>query len=284
MKKFLKVFLIGFAYLSFCYSTIVFAYDFGDFRSITLTKEAWAAFGDLDLEKVLAYTNKCIEIYGEEAKKMQAALVDYPEGSRDEIAAYWALNDVATCLFIQGETYRRVNMFAEAKASYQKLIDEYTYGQSWDAKGWFWKPAEAARAKIKMLETGSTIDFGDYKSETLIKKAWEALTDQDLETVVAYVDKCIEIYGRTAMEMQENLTGYPSESKERIFSYFALNDVGTCLFIKGKAYQDAGEIEEAKKVYQELIDEFFYAQAWDTQGWFWKPAEAAKDELEKMEK
>ena len=284
MKKFLKVFLIGFAYLSFCYSTIVFAYDFGDFRSITLTKEAWAAFGDLDLEKVLAYTNKCIEIYGEEAKKMQAALVDYPEGSRDEIAAYWALNDVATCLFIQGETYRRVNMFAEAKASYQKLIDEYTYGQSWDSKGWFWKPAEAARAKIKMFETGSTIDFGDYKSETLIKKAWEALTDQDLETVVAYVDKCIEIYGRTAMEMQENLTGYPSESKERIFSYFALNDVGTCLFIKGKAYQDAGEIEEAKKVYQELIDEFFYAQAWDTQGWFWKPAEAAKDELEKMEK
>ena len=52
----------------------------------------------------------------------------------EEIFAYWALNDVATALFIQGEAFRRANMEDESVEVFYKLINEYTYGQTWDTK------------------------------------------------------------------------------------------------------------------------------------------------------
>jgi len=64
--------------------------------------------------------------------------------------------------------------------------------------------------------------------------------------------------------------------------YWALNDVGTSLFIKAEALKKAGKVDEAKKVYKELIDKYFYSQCWDPQGWFWKPAEAAQQALDEM--
>jgi len=258
------------------------AYNFGDYRSETLVGKAWRALGENDLEAVLAFTNKCMELYDGQARKMQASLTDYATGSNDEIFAYWALNDVATALFIQGEAYRKAGMEEKAKEAYKKLIDDYTYGQCWDAGGWFWKPAEAAKEKLAMIESGSNLDFGNYTSETLTTKAWKALADKDLDAVIAYTNKCLELYRKKAVEMQKSLTEYPWESKEKIFSYWALNDVGTCLFIKGEAYRNAGNTEEAKKAYEDLVDNFYFAQAWDPQGWFWKPAEAAQSKLDEM--
>ena len=111
--------------------------NFGDYRSTTLTTKAWGALASNDIESVLAYTNKCISLYGAQASKMQASLKDYATGSNDEIFKYWALNDVATSYYIQGEAYRTANMKDEAKEAYNKLIKDYSFGQSWDPKGWF---------------------------------------------------------------------------------------------------------------------------------------------------
>ncbi len=282
----MKRFLLSTLILTFCMGLLcipeVVAYNFGDFRSETLTAKAWKALKDNDLDAVLAYTNKCIELYGEEAKKMQESLTDYPKGSKEEIFAYWALNDVATCLFIQGEAYRRAKMDDEAKEAFEKLIQEYTYGQAWDPNGWFWKPAEGAKEKLAMIDSGTYLDFGDYSSSFLTGQAWKALSDGNLDAVLAYTNKVLELYEDKAKSMQESLSEYPWESKEKIFKYWALNDVGTCLFIQGEAYRKAGKIEEAKKAYKRLIDEFFYAQCWDPNGWFWKPAEAAQEALEDL--
>ena len=126
-------------------------YDFGDSKSVTLVSKSWGALTANDLEAVLAYTNKCLELFGEEAAAMQNSLDGYPDGSQDEVFAYWALNDVATCLFIEGEAYKNAGMLDEAKAVYQRVVNEYTYGQSWDPKGWFWKPAEAAEKEIEKM-------------------------------------------------------------------------------------------------------------------------------------
>jgi len=264
-------------------STSAWAYNFGDYRSVTLNTKAWEALAKDDIEAVLAYTNKCIELYGEQAKKMQASLTGYVTGPNDLVFQQWALNDVATSLFIQGEAYRKANMKDEAKEAYQKLISEYSYGQCWDTKGWFWKPAEAAQEKLAALESDSSVDFGDGSSEALTKKSWEALANNDLKAVEAFVNKCVDTFGEKAGEMQNSLTGYPWESNEKIFSYWALNDVGTCLFIKGEAYRNADQVENAKKAYQELIDKYSYAQCWDPKGWFWKPAEAAQQKLDEIE-
>lgn len=261
----------------------VYAYEFGDYKSATLVGKAWKAFGSNDLEGVLAYTNKCIELYAAEAKKMQDSLSAYPTGSNDTIFAYWALNDVATAYFIQGEAYRKAEMPEEAKQAYQRVVDEFGFGQCWDTGGWFWKPAEAAKVKINMLVTGSTIDFGDNSSAFLVGQAWKALADKDLEAVNTYVNHCLEMYEQKAQEMQDSLTEYPWESKEKIFSYWALNDVGTALFIKGEAYRNAGDMEEARKAYKKLVDSFYYAQTWDPAEFFWKPAEAAQQKLEQLD-
>ncbi len=260
-----------------------FAYNFGDYRSVTLITKAWGSLAENDLEAVLAYTNKCIELYAEQGQKMQASLTEYPTGTNDEIFSYWALNDIATGLFIQGEAYRKAKMNDEAVKAYQKLIDEYSYGQCWDTKGWFWKPAEAAKEKIAMIESGSDLDFGDYTSSTLAVKAWEALAEKDLDSVLAYTNKCLELYEEKAKEMQESLTEYPWESKDKIFSYWALNDIGTCLFIRGEAYMNAGKNSEAKEAFKKLVDDYYFSQCWDPKGWFWKPAEAAQQKLEALE-
>jgi tetratricopeptide (TPR) repeat protein len=253
---------------------------------VTLASKAWAALETGDIEAVLAYTNKCIELYAEQAKKMQSSLTDYPVGTNQEIFGYWALNDVATCLFIQGEAYRKANMNDEAKEVFFKLTNEYTFGQCWDAKGWFWKPAEAAKEKLATIESGSSLDFGDYTSSVLTTKAWKALQENKLDEVLAYTNKCLELYTEKAKEMQASLKEYPwvgeGETNDKIFAYWALNDAGTCLFIKGEAYKNANKLNEAKAAYLELVTSYFYAQCWDTSGWFWKPSEAAQKKIDEI--
>jgi hypothetical protein len=78
------------------------------------------------------------------------------------------------------------------------------------------------------------------------------------------------------------LSEYPWQSREQIFKYWALNDVGTALYIRGEALRLADKPAEAKEAFEKLVKEFFYAQTWDPQGWFWKPAEAAQQKLDEM--
>jgi len=128
-------------------------YNYGDYKSQTLMTKAWEALGKNDLSAVLAYTNKCLEFYDAEAKKMQKALKDYPKGDKAEIVAqWWAINDVATALYIQGEAYRNAGMNVLAKSAYRRVIDEFSFGQCWDDQGWFWRPAEAAREKLSSMK------------------------------------------------------------------------------------------------------------------------------------
>lgn len=281
MKSSLKFLVLA---LSLCFlAKPALAYDYGDFRSVTLVGKAWGALGENDIEAVLAYTNKVIELYAGEAKKMQANLTDYPQGKEAEVHAYWALNDVATAYFIQGEAYRKADMKEEAKGAFQTIVDDYLYGQCWDPKGWFWKPADAAKEKMAIMESGVAVDFSDNSSSALTSQAWNALNNKDVDAVLLYTNKVLELYEAQAKEMQGSLTAFAWESKDKVFSYWALNDVGTALFIQGKAFADAGRNDEAKKAYQRVIDEFGFAQCWDPGGWFWKPAEAASGEIQKLE-
>ncbi|MBF0570897.1 MAG: tetratricopeptide repeat protein [Candidatus Omnitrophica bacterium] len=257
--------------------------NFGDYRSTTLVGKAWQALAQNDIESVLAYTNKCISLYSAQAGKMQASLKDYATGTNDEIFKYWALNDVATSFYIQGEAYRNANMKDEAKEAYNKVISDYSFGQTWDTKGWFWKPSAAAKEKISMLAAGANWNFGDYSSSQLVQKAWAGLAANDLAAVQAYVNKTLELYEGKAKDMQASLKEYAWESKDKIFSYWALNDVGTGLFVLGQAYQNAGKKDEAAKTYKRIINEFRFAQCWDPNGWFWKPAEAAQQKLAELD-
>ncbi len=135
-------------------SSIAFALDFGDYKSSTLTVKAWGALGSKNYKEAIVYTDKCIELYAEKAKEMQATLEDYPSGDTEDIHNnYWALNDVSTSLFIKAKALLELGRDEEARDVFKLLVEEYTYGQCWDPNGpWFWAPAKAAEDQLAVLE------------------------------------------------------------------------------------------------------------------------------------
>jgi tetratricopeptide (TPR) repeat protein len=124
-------------------------------------------------------------------------------------------------------------------------------------------------------------NFGDMTSQTLATNAWQALEVKDFDAVYAYANKCIELYKSKALVMQASLTDFAAKGTE--FDYWALNDVGTCYFIKGMALKEQGNAEEAKEAFNTVIKDLSYSQCWDTKGWFWKPAQGSKDQLKLIE-
>ncbi|MBF0490038.1 MAG: tetratricopeptide repeat protein [Candidatus Omnitrophica bacterium] len=255
------------------------SFDFSNDSSNGLVQKAWASLASSDLEATEAYVHKTDQYYASKAKEMQSRLQDYASGSKENIFKYWALNDVGTAWFILGEAYRMSGNKEEAIRSFNKVISDFSYSQCWDIKGWFWKPAQAAKEKIAMIQSGLNLDFGDYTSSTLVQKAWASLATNDLKGVEAYVNKTDDLYASKAKEMQGSLLDYASGNNDEIFKYWALNDVGTAWFILGEAYRNAGQNENATRAYNKVINEFSFAQCWDPQGWFWNPMEAAQQKL-----
>ena len=121
--------------------------DFGDYQSTTLVARSWESLEDEDYPAVLAYTSKCIELYGEEGKKMNAELTMFAPIER--VNRYWALNDAGTCMYIMATTYEKRKMYPEAAQAFRSLADDFTYSQCWDPKGWYWHPASGATAKAE---------------------------------------------------------------------------------------------------------------------------------------
>lgn len=125
------------------------------------------------------------------------------------------------------------------------------------------------------------LDFGDYSSATLTSKAWAALDSKNYAAVTGYTNKCIESFKAKALEMQASLK--EPAPKDSANQYWALNDVGTCYFIQGKALDDQGDKKGAIAAYKALVDTLSFAQCWDPKGWFWKPADAARKRLAELQ-
>ncbi len=119
-----------------------------------LTTQAWIAHGKSDIQATNKYTQECIDLYKKEADKQQASLTVLPKNKK-EIEAVQVLNDVATCYFIQAESLLRQKKIAEAKKIFQLIIDQYSFAQSWDARGWFWSIKLASEQTLKKIATGS---------------------------------------------------------------------------------------------------------------------------------
>ena len=130
------------------------AQDFGDMKSYTLVGKAWAAAAAGNHEHVLAYTNKCIDMYLKQAKEQQAGLTEVPKGAKEEVFKFWALNDVGVSLFIKGNSLVKNGDNEGAIAAYKILVEELKFAQCWDTKGWFWQPAGAAKSKMIGLSSG----------------------------------------------------------------------------------------------------------------------------------
>lgn len=122
----------------------------------------------------------------------------------------------------------------------------------------------------------------------LTNQAWEAFNKSDYEHAISYAEKCInEFLGgaeRKQLQLEKENAALPptgavsDQEKETIFALGLLNDVATCLFIKGRSEEALGHKEEAIKAYQ-AASKYTHARCWDPKGWFWSPSEASSDRL-----
>ncbi len=134
------------------------AVDFGDYTSETLTTKAWLAMDQGDYATALIYTDKCIEMFEDEAIAMQADVHLKRETedvkkkqTNQEVFANWALNDVGTSYFIKGEALVNMGREKEAIEAYKVVMNQLYHAKTYDPQGWFWSPAEAASKKVTML-------------------------------------------------------------------------------------------------------------------------------------
>ena len=118
--------------------------------------------------------------------------------------------------------------------------------------------------------------------------AWSATLKKNHNEVINQTEKCIKLYEKKALKMQKSMskpvpTGAQGLNKETVMSKWALNSVGTCYFLQGRAYENMNKPEEALRIYRKLSNTLSFAQCWDPNGWFWKPAIAAKKRIKALE-
>ncbi|MFC1703499.1 glycoside hydrolase family 2 TIM barrel-domain containing protein [Candidatus Omnitrophota bacterium] len=118
-------------------------------------------------------------------------------------------------------------------------------------------------------------------SKEYVAKAWEVLGQKNWEELFDLTNKCIEEYKDEADTQQASLSECPPKGAEGVHQ--ELNDVATCYFIQGEAYMRQGKNEKAKKIFQHIIDNYKFAQAWDPRGWFWLVEEKARVTIDKLE-
>jgi len=139
-----------------------------------------------------------------------------------------------------------------------------------------------------------------HTSEEMTKAAWEPFNNNNHKSAVEKAQECIYEFEGAAKRQQADLvrnkeplppTGKVDPNvKRQILDRGVLNDVGTCLWIKGRSAEylfqkskekDTSSRDLAIAAYQEACG-LTYARTWDPKGWFWSPAEAASDGLARL--
>ncbi len=136
----------------------------------------------------------------------------------------------------------------------------------------------AQNQEVLAADPFSSVIQEKVSSKELVKKAWAASGQKDINLLTDIVDQCAAQYGEQARIEQSSLSYFPERGKEK--DYEALNDVATCFFVYGEALMHQGRSEEAKTLFRRVIDEYKWAQAWDPRGWYWSVAEKSQASID----
>lgn len=153
--------------MSIVFSMILFSMSVA-FAEEQCLKDSWDAFNNKDYEKAISSANECIDNFGKAAYRIQKELDSLkvalpPTGSvsaaeKDRIFKRGLLNDVATACWIKGRSAEYLyGKGGPKKEEYKKMAEEayketckYKHGRTWDPKGWFWSPCEAANDRLPL--------------------------------------------------------------------------------------------------------------------------------------
>ena len=122
-----------------------------------VTEKAWDAFADEDWDAVETLASRAARTWGAKAKEINKTLIAFP--SADKAKNFANLNDLATITFLKGEALLKKGDTDGALAAYYTLLADYSFGQCWDKKGWWWQPATAARDQIARISPNNHVDI-----------------------------------------------------------------------------------------------------------------------------
>ncbi|MCP4099640.1 MAG: hypothetical protein GY748_25755, partial [Planctomycetaceae bacterium] len=83
-----------------------------------------------------------------------------------------------------------------------------------------------------------------------------------------------------AKKTNDGLSKFPSADEAKGFAN--LNELATVIFLKGEALRKKGDTDGALAAYYTLLADYNFGQCWDQKGWWWQPAAAARDQIEKL--
>lgn len=116
------------------------------------TPEVLKAYREYDAGayvQVQAITTRCISRNYPLAVKMERDVGMHPDVY--SVTKYWALSDVAECLFLRAQSYQRQNKIALARNDFENLIRYFPLARVEDRGGWVWSPAEKAKKELEVL-------------------------------------------------------------------------------------------------------------------------------------
>lgn len=125
---------------------------------------------------------------------------------------------------------------------------------------------------------GTTWAIPFATSEALTVAGWDSLNARRYDDTLLYARTCLRLYLEAGRQQNEAKGGFiewraddSDDTKQRIFSYWALNDCVACEFQIVKACWARGDRETAEAAAKVIKKDLRWGQVWDPRGWFWKP-------------
>ncbi len=176
-KKSNNNFLILYALLFFLGIFFIFCYFNANQKNVKLplesinteiTNKAWKAYDRRNYKSAIEHSQKCISMFRNQAFVEEKKLLDkkHPMPDiycpsclykiRDSIFARGILNDVGTCYFILGDSYKKLGKDSLAMQAYIEA-SKLTYALTWDKryKG-FWSPSEKSKIELNSISKNET--------------------------------------------------------------------------------------------------------------------------------
>lgn len=162
---------------------------------------------------------------------------------------------------------------------------------------YFGVKGKLAQDMFKNMHFEKIVVDENESTERIRFKAWDALRSQELDTAIKAAEIILSRHeAKAKIEQAEKAKkvasgedfkyvygNNASNAMEQKIKYFeSLNLAGELLYIMGRAYVKKRDCENARTCFEKTIREYSLAQAWDSRGWFWKPALEAQNDLDKI--
>jgi hypothetical protein len=129
-------------------------------------------------------------------------------------------------------------------------------------------------------------------SEVLVAQVMEARTQGDYEKALSCIYEVELRWSEKAreqqMEKEQSDCKYTPDPNDQAAmqdfwgKYWALNDVGLSLFMRGEILREQGKCSAGRESYETVIKEYSCSYGWDPRNWYWSVAEGADAGLKRQ--